>query len=80
LFAVLPAAVPVALHLSGKLIVDGNAIAVFAFKEPKDIPWGSAGADYICESTGVFTSSDKCVQHLANGAKKVVISAVRYVS
>jgi len=59
----------------GKLIVNGSPIAVFNAKDPKDIPWGSVGADYICESTGVFTSSDKAALHLAGGAKKVVISA-----
>ena len=35
----------------GKLVVDGHAITVFAEKNPADIKWGSAGADYIVEST-----------------------------
>ncbi len=49
---------------------------MFNAKAPKDIPWGSVGADYICESTGVFTSSESASAHLAGGARKVVISAV----
>ena len=64
-------------YVLGKLVVNGSPIAVFNAKDPKDIPWGSVGADYVCESTGVFTSSDKAALHLAGGAKKVVISAVR---
>lgn len=44
-------------------------------KEPGNIPWGAAGADYICESTGIFTSTEAAAKHLTGGAKKVLISA-----
>ena len=45
----------------GKLWVDGMPITVFAEKDPANINWASVGAEYIVESTGVFTTVEKCV-------------------
>ncbi|KAH9920879.1 glyceraldehyde-3-phosphate dehydrogenase [Epithele typhae] len=59
----------------GKLVVDGNPISVFEEKDPSNIKWASVGAEYIVESTGVFTTVDKASAHLKGGAKKVIISA-----
>lgn len=59
----------------GKLWIEGKPITVFAEKDPAQIPWGSVGADYIVESTGVFTTTEKASAHLKGGAKKVIISA-----
>ena len=60
---------------NNKLVVDGQAISVFMERTPSAIPWGKAGADYVVESTGVFTTTDKAKAHLEGGAKKVIISA-----
>ena len=59
----------------GKLLIDGKAITVFSEKEPSDIPWGSAGAKYVVESTGVFTTMEKAGGHHIGGAEWVIISA-----
>jgi glyceraldehyde 3-phosphate dehydrogenase len=59
----------------GKLCVNGRSIAVYACKDPKDIPWKDCGAEYIVESTGVFCTTQSASAHFAGGAKKVVISA-----
>lgn len=59
----------------GKLVVDGREISVFQCMKPEEIAWGQAGADYVVESTGVFTTTEKASAHFKGGAKKVIISA-----
>ena len=56
----------------GKLVVNGNAIAVFEEREPSKIPWGATGADYIADATGVFHTMELAQGHIDGGAKKVI--------
>ena len=55
-----------------KLVINGKKIAVFNERDPAAIPWGTAGAHYVVESTGVFTTMEKAGTHFTGGAKKVI--------
>jgi len=59
-------------HGDDYIAVNGKKIAFFAQKDPKDIPWGSAGAEYVADATGIFHSKDMAKAHLDGGAKKVI--------
>lgn len=59
----------------GKLIINGKPVTVFQERDPSKIKWGDAGAQYVVESTGVFTTIEKASAHLKGGAKRVIISA-----
>jgi glyceraldehyde 3-phosphate dehydrogenase len=59
----------------GALGVDGQELKVLAERDPAALPWGDLGVDVVIESTGLFTDRDSASKHLAQGAKKVVISA-----
>ncbi|XP_014281222.1 glyceraldehyde-3-phosphate dehydrogenase 2 [Halyomorpha halys] len=62
-------------HNGQSLVVNGKEIRVFQERDPASIPWGEAGAEYVVEATGVFTTIEKCKPHLKGGAKKVIITA-----
>ena len=59
----------------GALVVGGDRIAVFAERNPEELPWGDLNIDVVFECTGIFTSRDKAAAHVRAGARKVLISA-----
>ena len=60
---------------NNKLIVNGNKISYSQETNIRDISWKKHNVDIVLECTGKFNSRDKLIQHIKNGAKKVVVSA-----
>lgn len=57
------------------IYVDGKRIAVYAVKDPAQIPWGETGVEIVIEGTGVFTDATKAKGHIHDSVKKVIITA-----
>src|SRR5580704_7544249 len=57
------------------IVVDGKFVPCVSVRNPAELPWGKLGADYVVESTGLFTDYAGAENHLKAGAKRVVISA-----
>ena len=54
---------------------NGKKTQCLSEKEPGKLPWKDLGVDIVLESTGRFTEFEGASQHLAAGAKRVIISA-----
>jgi glyceraldehyde 3-phosphate dehydrogenase len=60
---------------NGNLVVNGQMIKNFAFRDPSSLPWKDEGVEIVIEATGLFTVASKASAHIEAGAKKVVITA-----
>ncbi|MFM8277308.1 MAG: type I glyceraldehyde-3-phosphate dehydrogenase, partial [Cyanobium sp.] len=59
----------------GDLVVNGQRIRISAERNPADLRWDAVGADTVLESTGLFLTDATARQHIAAGARRVVLSA-----
>merc|ERR1712071_452864 len=57
------------------LILDGKKIETTRCRDPTEVGWGAKGAEYVCESTGVFLTKESAQSIIDGGAKKVIYSA-----
>jgi glyceraldehyde 3-phosphate dehydrogenase len=57
------------------IVVDGRFIKCVSIKNPAELPWAALGAQYVIESTGLFTDYAGAENHLKAGAKRVILSA-----
>merc|ERR1719204_2339098 len=57
------------------LIINGAKVTLSSTRDPTEIPWKDCGVEYVCESTGAFTTTEGCMKHIDGGAKHVIISA-----
>lgn len=67
---------PVAVKAEGdELVVGDSKVKILSEKDPKQLPWGDLGVEYVIESTGIFRDREKMGWHIEAGAKKVILSA-----
>jgi len=57
------------------IVVNDQFIPCVSIKNPAELPWSKYGAEYIVESTGLFTDYAGASNHLKAGAKRVILSA-----
>ena len=57
------------------MVINGDRIKMFSTRNPLETKWGDLGVDVVLECSGAFTSKEKAMVHIQQGAKKVLISA-----
>ena len=64
---------PLALE-DGQIVTEHGRTRILAVKEPSALPWAALGVDAVIEATGKFTRREQAAQHLAAGAKRVLLT------
>ena len=57
------------------LVVNGDRIRMYSTRNPLETPWDEHQVDVVLECSGAFTTKEKAMVHISQGAKKVLISA-----
>ena len=57
------------------LVINGDRIKMYSTRNPLETPWGVHQVDVVLECSGAFTTKEKALVHISQGAKKVLISA-----
>jgi glyceraldehyde 3-phosphate dehydrogenase len=60
---------------AGALVVNGDAVAITAERDPAQIKWKDHKVDIVIEASGRFVDRESAGKHLTGGAKKVLITA-----
>ena len=61
-------------HDAGHIIVNDQKVALLNTEHPSGINWKKHKVDIVVEATGKFKDRDSLQHHIANGAKKVILS------
>lgn len=62
-------------HTDDEILFEGRRIKSLSAADVSLLPWRELGVDVVAECSGRYTERAKAVQHLDQGAKKVLISA-----
>ena len=57
------------------MIVNGKEVRVIKERSPAKCPWKDLKVDVVVESTGNFDTQEEVKEHLAAGAKKILVTA-----
>lgn len=57
------------------MVVGNDRIRIVSERDPRQLPWAELEIDIVFECTGLFTERESARQHLAAGAKRVLVSA-----
>jgi glyceraldehyde 3-phosphate dehydrogenase len=60
---------------AGWLAIDGKRIRLSGQTDPAGLAWDAVAAEVVVDCTGLFLSTARCREHIAAGARRVILSA-----